>query len=211
MKTNESAENRKSIYNKKIYNKMNTCEICQTNIKKNHEGSNKHKRNINQLLLNNNYFNDKKRFECSTCNQSVINLKIHEKSKKHQRNLIKCDYKNCRTGLNGNFKAYCYTKIKLIDHKIFIKNMLGTIESKIQDQNWKNLKLILSLHVEFYKKLPDENKSIIKNWFNSGTMTSITNSSQIKETIFEMINKIDRKSTRLNSSHSDRSRMPSSA
>ena len=138
MNNNVSDKNRKSIYNKKFYKKMGYCEICQIIIRnfKIHEKSNKHKRNINQLLLNNNYFGEKKyvkRIECSTCDQSIINFKVHEKSKKHQRNLIKCDFKNCREGINGNFKAYCYTNIKLIDPKIFIQNMLSTIESKIRN------------------------------------------------------------------------------
>ena len=194
MVRSEKAENSKLTYNKKIYNKMTTCEICNTKIKnfKIHVRSNKHMKNTNQSLLNLNYFDDKKKL-CSMCNKSVLNLKIHEKSKIHQRNSMQCDYKNCREGIQGNFKAYCYTNINIIDPRTFINNMMSTIENKIQDQNWKNLKLSLSLHVEFYKNLPDGRKQMINNWFNSGSMTSITNNSQIKDTIHVMINKIEEK------------------
>src|SRR6201990_1811172 len=88
-------QNPKMTYNKKIYNKMTTCEICNTEIKnfKIHVRSNKHMKNTNQSLLNLNYFDDKKKL-CSMCNKSVLNLKIHEKSKIHQRNSMQCDYKN---------------------------------------------------------------------------------------------------------------------
>jgi hypothetical protein len=114
------------------------------------------------------------------CNKSIINLKVHEKSKSHQRNLMQCDYKNCRKGIKDNFKAYCYTNINIIDPKIFINNMINTIENKILEQNWENLKLSLYLFVEFYKNLPNGRTSYIENWFNSGTMTSITDKTQIK-------------------------------
>ncbi|KAL7643706.1 UNVERIFIED_CONTAM: hypothetical protein RMT77_005704 [Armadillidium vulgare] len=193
MVRSEKVENSKLTYNKKIYNKMTTCEICNTNIKnfKIHEQSNKHIRNTNQLLPFS--LPKLKKKLCSLCNKSVLNLKIHEKSKKHQINLMSCHYKNCRKGLQGNFKAYCYTNIKMVDPRAFINNMMKTIENKIQEQNWENLKLSLSIFVEFYKSLPDGRTSYIEHWFNNGTMTSITNNSQIKETVLEMINKIEEK------------------
>src|ERR1044072_5237292 len=193
MVRSEKVENSKLAYNKKIYNKMTTCEICNTNIKnfKIHEQSNNNIRNTNQLLPFS--LPKLKKKLCSLCNKSVLNLKIHEKSKKHQINLMSCHYKNCRKGLQGNFKAYCYTNIKLIDPRAFINNMMKTIENKIQEQNWENLKLSLSIFVEFYKSLHDGRTSYIEHWFNSGTMTSITNNSQIKETVLEMINKIEEK------------------
>ena len=176
-------EKYKLIYNKKFYNKMissknkeikiifssiinmTRCEVCHINIKnfKIHERSNKHMKNTNQSLLNLNYFNDKKKL-CSFCNKSVLNLKIHEKSKKHQINLMSCNYKNCRKGLQGNFKAYCYSNIKMVDPRTFINNMMKTIENKIQEQNWENLKLSLSIFVEFYKSLPDGRTSYIEHW-----------------------------------------------
>src|ERR1700755_2035022 len=143
MVKSENEQNLKSTYNKKIYNKMATCEICNTNIKnfKIHEKSNKHFRNTNQLLPFS--LPKLKKKLCSLCNKNVLNLKIHEKSKKHQINLMSCHYKNCRKGLQGIFKAYCYINKKIIDPRAFINNMISTIENKIQEQNWKNLKLSL--------------------------------------------------------------------
>src|ERR1700755_3525572 len=86
------------------------------------------------FILGGKYFNN-------ICyNKSVLNLKIHEKSKKHQINLMSCNYKNCQKGLQGNFKAYCYSNIKMVDPRTFINNMMKTIENKIQEQNWENLK-----------------------------------------------------------------------
>src|SRR6201990_2988539 len=173
--------------------KKKLCSLCNKSVLnlKIHEQSNKHIRNTNQLLPFS--LPKLKKKLCSLCNKSVLNLKIHEKSKKHQINLMSCHYKNCRKGLQGNFKAYCYTNIKMIDPRAFINNMMKTIENKVQEQNWENLKLSLSIFVEFYKSLPDGRTSYIEHWFNSGTMTSITNISQIKETVLEMINKIEEK------------------
>src|ERR1044072_3667719 len=134
MVRSEKVENSKFTYNKKIYNKMTTCQICNTNIKnfKIHEQSNKHIRNTNQLLPFS-LLKLKKKL-CSLCNKSILNLKIHEKSKKHQINLMSCHYKNCRKGLQGNFKAYCYTNIKMIDPRAFINNMMKTIENKFKNK-----------------------------------------------------------------------------
>src|SRR6201990_2339067 len=235
-------KNSKLTYNKKIYNKMTACEICNTNIKnfKIHEQSNKHIRNTNQLLpfslpklkkklcslCNKSILNLKiheksnkhirntnqllpfslpklKKKLCSLCNKSILNLKIHEKSKKHQINLMSCHYKHCRKGLQGNFKAYCYINIKMIDPRAFINNMISTIENKIQEQNWKNLKLSLSLHVEFYKDLPDGRSSYIQHWFNSGTMSSITDMTQGKDIVLEMINIIEEKYANLREKDQD--------
>src|ERR1700755_2580618 len=100
---------------------------------------------------------------------------------------MSCHYKNCRKGLQGNFKAYCYTNIKMIDPRAFINNMMKTIE------NWENLKLSLSIFVEFYKSLPDGRTSYIEHWFNSGTMRSINDMTQVKDIVLEMINIIEEK------------------
>ena len=118
MSTNEN-KNVKNIFSSII--NMTYCEVCQTSIKnfKIHEKSNKHRKNINNFIIDFNYLDEPhitnktvKRKECLICNKNVLNLKTHERSKTHQGNLMNCVYKNCREGLNENFKAYCYSNIK---------------------------------------------------------------------------------------------------
>jgi len=165
-----------------------------------HEQSNKHRKNINQSLINIDYFNDldtKRKYMkaklCPICDVSVINLKVHEKSKKHRRNAILCEYENCRTGLNDMFKAYCYSNIKPIDPKVFIDGMRAIIENRVKEQKYNNLKLVLSLKVEFSKQSPDGETKTICSWFNSGMMTPITDTSLLGSIVTEMIQIIDEK------------------
>ena len=55
---------------------MVTCKICNTNIQnfKIHEKSNKHKRNINQSMLDFDYFNDKNNKEIMNNYDKILNL-----------------------------------------------------------------------------------------------------------------------------------------
>ncbi|CAF4913045.1 unnamed protein product, partial [Rotaria socialis] len=87
------------------------------------------------------------------------------------------------------FKQYQYNEIKPIDPKKFIEDMSEEIKSKIESQDWKNLKAALSIQVEFYKELPHEIKKTT-GWFNSGEMIRITNDSEIQNILNQMINEV---------------------
>ncbi|CAF2099008.1 unnamed protein product, partial [Rotaria magnacalcarata] len=191
MDMKEQDQNETKYYNKKnpiIKETMKVhCEICNVDVKyfKVHEKSNKHQRNINNLLLNPNYFEPKKP-HCEYCNINVFNLKIHKKSFKHLKKI--CTFKGCKDGMNNKmFKQYQYNEIKPIDPKKFIEDMSTEIKSKIESQDWKNLKAALSIQVEFYKELPHEIKKTT-GWFNSGEMIRITNDSEIQNILNQMIN-----------------------
>ena len=96
---------------------MVTCKICNTEIKnfKIHEKSNKHKRNINQSLLDLDYFNDKNNKEIMNNYDKILNLN----DEFEQAYLdVKCSKR--KNSLNVPFKLFkllhlCGAKCNILD------------------------------------------------------------------------------------------------
>ena len=116
---------------------------------------------------------------------------MHEKTKKHEINYRPCDYQGYAGTINDMYRTYKYNNIRVKDLKLFENNMIGIISDAITEQDWKTLKMSLCLHAEFYKPFPGKKRTkIIDNWFNSGTITPITDASLIPEVLSRMISKI---------------------
>jgi hypothetical protein len=115
-------------------------------------------------------------------------MKAHCKSKKHLSKC--CVYLNCHTSIKGNLKQYQYIDIKTIDPKLFITVMREEIRKRYVEQKWKNMKLGVSIHVEFYKQKPDGQTEFIDAWFNGGCMKSVTHVSLLDDIVTGMIGKV---------------------
>jgi hypothetical protein len=57
------------------------------------------------------------------------------------------------------------------------------IENIYKEQEWKSIKLGLSLHVEFYKVTPDGVRQTIDAWFNGGCMEAVNHIDLIDDII----------------------------
>jgi hypothetical protein len=85
--------------------------------------------------------------------------------------------------MKGLLKRYRYRDITTIDPKLFIIVMKEHIKKTYKEQEWKSIKLGLSLHVEFYKISPDGVKQTIDEWFNGGCMEAVTHIDLIDDII----------------------------
>ena len=168
------------------------CKVCNKTVYNigTHESSKKH------IQLSNSTREEvKTKVRCISCDVEVTNFKRHETSQKHLVNTYNCKFNSCNEAINGQFKTYSYDDISVIDPVIYINKMTSIIRKLIEKQCWKNCKLCLSLHVEFYKNTPDGFEKNTDHWFNSGIMYAITDltllPNQIKEAAQTINEKLD--------------------
>jgi hypothetical protein len=81
--------------------------------------------------------------------------------------------------------------IRTIDPKLFITQMKEERRKRCRDQEWKNFKLGLSLHVEFFKETPDGVVRKIDAWFNGGCMKAVTHISLLDDVVLKMIGEMN--------------------
>jgi hypothetical protein len=88
--------------------------------------------------------------------------------------------------MGGYLKRYRYEDINTIDHKLFIVAVKEEIRKRYKEQEWKSIKLGLSLHVEFYIVSPDGVRQTIDAWFNGGCMEAVNHIDLIDDIIDTM-------------------------
>jgi hypothetical protein len=79
-----------------------------------------------------------------------------------------------RKAVNDTCEEYIYNDIRMIDPKLFLKNITSEVIRVIRQSKFDNIKLQLNLKVEFYKFKLGNEKIYNTAWFNSNRFIELS-------------------------------------